>query len=165
MNLRWIYGKIPEIERLQLVTYLVLDPDFWPLRIRCRQEYLLSAVLPLKESSRELIVEVLRALEPYFPDITERWRDRLGVEFGFGRREIVALERLTSAVACSYCCHGDFAGFFENLHYYGTRLAKLQTDTRSVAQAMEAYQELCEPYLHDRVRRMPRWTSFAPPRL
>ena len=108
----------------------------------------MSAVLPLKESSRELIVEVLRALEPYFPDITERWRDRLVEEFGFGRREIVALERLTFPIACSYCCHGDFAGFFENLHYYGTRLAKLQTDTRAVAHAMEAYQELCEPYLH-----------------
>jgi signal transduction histidine kinase len=108
----------------------------------------LSAVLPLKESSREMIVEVLRALEPYFPDVTERWRDRLMQELGFGRREIVALERLTLPVACTYCCHGDFAGFFENLHYYGTRLAKLQTDTRAVAQAMEAYQELCEPYLH-----------------
>ncbi len=108
----------------------------------------MSAVLPLKESSREMIVEVLRALEPYFPDITEQWRDRLTNEFGFGRREVIALERLTFPIACSYCCHGDFAGFFENLHYYGTRLAKLQTDPRAVSQAMEAYQELCERYLH-----------------
>ncbi len=95
-----------------------------------------------------MIVEVLRSLEPYFPDITEKWRDRLNEEFGFGRREIIALERLTFPIACSYCCHGDFGGFFENLHYYGTRLAKLQTDTRAVSQALEVYQELCEPYLH-----------------
>jgi len=34
------------------------------------------AVLPLKESLRESLVEIARALEPYFPDITVHWRQR-----------------------------------------------------------------------------------------
>jgi signal transduction histidine kinase len=37
--------------------------------------------------------------------------------------------------------------FFENLPYFGNRLAKLQTDTRAVARSLELYQTLCEPYL------------------
>jgi len=40
-----------------------------------------SAVLPLKDSSRELIIEVTRALEPYFPDITAKWREKIAQEF------------------------------------------------------------------------------------
>jgi signal transduction histidine kinase len=106
-----------------------------------------SAVPSFKESSRELIVEVVRALEPYFPDITHCWREKLTAEFGFDGRILAALERLTIATGCSYFCHNDFAGFQENLHYFGTRLSKLQVDTRAVARSLELYQSFCEPYL------------------
>ena len=40
----------------------------------------MSTVLLLKESSRELIVEVAKAREPYFPDITLAWREKLAGE-------------------------------------------------------------------------------------
>ena len=39
------------------------------------------------------------------------------------------------------------AAFFENLNYFGTRLAKLQIDTRAVARSLELYHELCEPHI------------------
>jgi len=107
----------------------------------------LTAVPPFKESSRELIVEVARALEPYFPDITNHWRENLAAEFGFDGRILAALERLTLAAGCSYFCHDDFPGFQENLHYFGTRLSKLQVDTRAVARSLELYQSCCDPYL------------------
>jgi len=106
-----------------------------------------TAVPPFKESSRELIVEVARALEPYFPDITHSWREKLIAEFGFDGRVLAALERLTMGTGCSYFCHGDFPGFQENLSYFGTRLAKLQVDTRAVARSFEIYQTSCDPYL------------------
>jgi signal transduction histidine kinase len=105
-------------------------------------------VLPIKQSSQETIAEVVSGLEPYIPDITERWRERMSEEFGFGRRELIALERLTIGSGCTYFCHGDFAGFFENVGYFGARLAKLQVDTRSIARSLELYQELSEPYLN-----------------
>lgn len=107
----------------------------------------MSAVPSFKESSRELIVELAQALEPYFPDITHSWREKLTTEFGFDGRILAALERLTIATGCSYFCHNDFAGFQENLHYFGTRLSKLQVDTRAVARSLELYQSFCEPYL------------------
>jgi signal transduction histidine kinase len=106
-----------------------------------------TAVPPFKESSRELIVEVARALEPYFPDITNHWRDRLIAEFGFDGRTLAALERLTLAAGCSYFCHDDFPGFEENLQYFGTRLSKLQVNTRSVARSLELYLLSCDPYI------------------
>ncbi len=37
--------------------------------------------------------------------------------------------------------------FQENLQYFGTRLSKLQVDTRAVARALELYQSCCEPYI------------------
>ncbi len=107
----------------------------------------MTAVPPFKESSRELIVEVARALEPYFPDITNHWRDRLVAEFGFDGRTLAALERLTLAAGCSYFIHDDFPGFQENLQYFGTRLSKLQVDTRAVARSLELYSLSCDPYL------------------
>lgn len=107
----------------------------------------MTAVPPFKGSSRELIVEVARALEPYFPDITNHWRDRLIAEFGFDGRTLAALERLTLAAGCSYFCHDDFPGFQENLQYFSTRLAKLQVDTRAVARSLELYQLSCDPYV------------------
>ena len=107
----------------------------------------MTAVPPFKESSRELIAEVARALEPYFPDITNRWREQLTAEFGFDGRTLAAIERLTLAAGCSYFCHNDYPGFQENLQYFGTRLSKLQMDTRAVARALELYQSCCEPYI------------------
>lgn len=107
----------------------------------------MTSVPPFKESSRELIVEVARALEPYFPDITHSWREKLVEEFGFDGRVLAALERLTLAAGCSYFCHNDFPGFQENLNYFGTRLSKLQVDTRAVARSLELYQLSCDPYL------------------
>ncbi|HEY5029830.1 MAG TPA: GAF domain-containing sensor histidine kinase [Candidatus Angelobacter sp.] len=107
----------------------------------------MTAVPPFKESSRELIAEVARALEPYFPDITNKWRDQLTSEFGFDGRTLAAVERLTLAAGCSYFCHNDYPGFHENLQYFGTRLSKLQVDTRAVARALELYQSCCEPYI------------------
>jgi signal transduction histidine kinase len=111
------------------------------------QEVPVTAVPPFKESSRELIAEVARALEPYFPDITNKWRDQLTKEFGFDGRTLAAVERLTLAAGCSYFCHNDYPGFHENLQYFGTRLSKLQVDTRAVARALELYQSCCEPYI------------------
>ena len=108
---------------------------------------MVSAMLPLKESSRELIVEVVRALEPYFPDITAAWREKITEEFHFEARALAALERIKIATACSYLCHGDLQGFIENLVYTGTRLAKLKVDTRLVAFSLDVYQSKCEPYL------------------
>src|SRR5258708_12850846 len=111
------------------------------------QEVPVTAVPPFKESSRELIAEVARALEPYFPDITNKWRDQLTREFGFDGRTLAAVERLTLAAGCSYFCHNDYPGFQENLQDLGTRLSKLQVDARAVARALELYQSCCEPYI------------------
>jgi signal transduction histidine kinase len=119
----------------------------WPPSSIKVQEVPVTAVPPFKESSRELIAEVARALEPYFPDITNKWRDQLTKEFGFDGRTLAAVERLTLAAGCSYFCHNDYPGFQENLQYFGTRLSKLQVDTRAVARALELYQSCCEPYI------------------
>jgi len=107
----------------------------------------LASVLSLKDSSRELLVEILGALNPYYTDVSEKWREQIATEFGFGRRELGALERLNLNTANSFFTHGDLPGFFENVDYFGMRLAKLQVDTRAVARSLEMYQELCEPYL------------------
>jgi signal transduction histidine kinase len=117
------------------------------IRLLRAQEASVTAVPPFKESSRELIVEVARALEPYFPDITNAWREKLVAEFGFDGRTLAALERLTLAAGCVYFLHDDFPGFQENLTYFGTRLSKLQVDTRAVARSLELYQLSCDKYL------------------
>jgi signal transduction histidine kinase len=106
-----------------------------------------TAVPPFKESSRELIAEVARALEPYFPDITHQWREQLVAEFGFDGRRLAAVERLTLASAWPYFRHDDFPAFQENLQYFGKRLSKLKVNTRAVARALELYQGCCEPYI------------------
>ena len=107
----------------------------------------MSSVLSIKESSRDLLVEILGALNPYYADVTEKWREQVAAEFGFGRRELGALERLSLNTAHSFFSHGDIPGFFEGVDYFGMRLAKLQVDTRAVARSLEIYQELSEPYL------------------
>jgi signal transduction histidine kinase len=108
---------------------------------------ILSSVLSIKDSSRDLLVEILSALNPYYADVTDKWREQVAAEFGFGRRELGALERLSLSTAHSFFSHGDIPGFFENVDYFGMRLAKLQVDTRAVARSLEVFQELSEPYL------------------
>ena len=107
----------------------------------------MSAVLPLNESSRELIGEIARALEPYFADATAAWRGKVSEEFHFDERALAALERIQLVNAGNYLARNDFQGFIENLAYFGTRLAKLKVDTRLVAFSLKVYQEKCEPYL------------------
>jgi signal transduction histidine kinase len=102
-----------------------------------------SPVLPLNESSRALITEVARALQPQFPAITAVWREQVSREFGFDPRTQAALKRLTLDTGCSYFCQGEFAGFFENVGYFAGRLAKLNVDTRAVDRTLEIYQVLC----------------------
>ena len=60
---------------------------------------------------------------------------------------MAALERLNLATGFALFSQSDFAAFFENLNYFGTRLAKLQIDTRAVARSLELYHELCEPHI------------------
>jgi signal transduction histidine kinase len=106
-----------------------------------------TAVLPLNDRSRGLVLEVASALQPYFPDITANWRERISQECSLDERSLATLERTTVATGSSYFSHGDFTGFFENVTYFGTRLAKLEVDTRVVRRALELYDESCEPYL------------------
>lgn len=107
----------------------------------------MPAVLPFNESSRELIAEIARALEPYFADVTAAWRGKISEEFHFDERALAALERIQIVSAGNYLARGDFQGFVENLAYFGTRLSKLKVDTRLVAFSLKVYQEKCEPYL------------------
>jgi signal transduction histidine kinase len=107
----------------------------------------LSACLVLKESSRALIQEAIRALKPFFPEITAAWRARMFEEFQFDGRAMTALERLNLGTGFSICCQCDFQSFAENLSYFGTRLAKLQVDAGAVARSLELYELFCEPYV------------------
>jgi signal transduction histidine kinase len=107
----------------------------------------LTALLPIKESVRALILEAVATLQPHFPEITAAWRKQMFAEFKFEGRAMAALERLNLGTGFVLFSHSDFSAFFENLHYFGTRLAKLQIDTRAVARALELYQELAAPYL------------------
>src|SRR5947208_4073630 len=111
-----------------------------------------TAVLPLNPRSQELIREAACELQPYFPDITAQWRDRLTQETraderNLDQRSLATLERITLATGASYIAHGDFAGFFEHLSYIGARLSKLDIETRVVRRALEIYERVCEPYL------------------
>ncbi len=104
-------------------------------------------MLPLKESSRDLILEVAATLQPVLHDITETWWEKLAAEFRFEPRVLAALKRLTLANGRSYFAGDDFADFFENVTYHSVRLAKLQVDTRDIARSLELYQTICEPYI------------------
>jgi signal transduction histidine kinase len=109
----------------------------------------LSALLPIKESVRALILEATTALQPHFSEITAAWRKQMFAEFEFEGRAMAALERLNLATGFALFSQSDFGAFFENLNYFGTRLAKLQIDTRAVARSLELYHELCAPYIRD----------------
>lgn len=107
----------------------------------------MSALLPIKESVRALILDATTALQPHFSEITAAWRKQMFAEFEFEGRAMAALERLNLATGFALFSQSDFAAFFENLNYFGTRLAKLQIDTRAVARSLELYHELCEPHI------------------
>jgi len=106
-----------------------------------------TTILPFKENSREWIEEIARELQPYLPDITARFRERLTRETGLDPRALATLERVTLAAGTEFFRHSDFDGFLENLHYCGGRLAKLQVDTRIVRHTLALFEELCGPYL------------------
>jgi signal transduction histidine kinase len=103
-------------------------------------------VIPLKESSRGLIVEVVSKLQSELPSITASWREKLR-SFGMDQETLRVLERLTIGAGSKSIIDRDFSAYSENLNYNSVRLAKLQTDTRLVARSLELYQELCEPHL------------------
>jgi signal transduction histidine kinase len=73
---------------------------------------------------------------------------------------MTALERLNIGTGFGIFCRSDFATFFENLNYFGTRLAKLHVDTRAIARSLELYSQFCEPYL-DRLSPMARAEGIA----
>jgi signal transduction histidine kinase len=105
-------------------------------------------MLPIKPRSRALLAEIALVLQPNLPHITQAWRHRAQDEFAISdERVLTALERLNIAAGSQFFAVGDFDGYFENLHYYGTRLAKLQVDTRDVARSLALEHDIYEPYL------------------
>src|ERR1700694_810833 len=108
---------------------------------------MVSTVLPLQDSARELILEATAALQPHLAEMTAAWRQRMFEEFQFEGRAMVALERLNLGVGFMLFSHSDFAEFNDNLCYYGKRLAKLRVDTRQVARSLEIYQKIASPFL------------------
>ncbi len=107
----------------------------------------MPALLPIAEKHRHSIVELSRDLQPHVAEIAQRWRKSMFDEFQFDGRAMAALERLNLGTGFGIFAHGDFDTFAENLNYYGTRLAKLQIDTRAVARSLELYQEACSQLL------------------
>jgi signal transduction histidine kinase len=107
----------------------------------------MSSLLPMKETSREVVVEVARTLQPWFPEITAAWRQQMFTEFNFDGRAMAALERLTIGTGFSIFSQTDFATFYSNLQHFGERLAKLEVSARAVARSLQIYQELIDPYL------------------
>ena len=101
-------------------------------------------MLPLKDSVRARIAELASGLKPHFAAITAAWRARMFEEFQLDGRAMAALERLTLGTGFALFCQCDFNTFFENLSYYGTRLSKLQVDTRIANRALELFQAICE---------------------
>ena len=110
---------------------------------------MVSTVLPIKESARELILEAANTLQPRFPEMAALWRQRIFEEFNFEERAMLALERLNLGVSFMVMSHADFNEFTENLHYYGRRLAKLRVDTRQVARSLEVYQRIAATFLSE----------------
>ena len=107
----------------------------------------MSPFLPIKESSRELVIEVTRRLQPSFPEITAAWRQKMFGEFDFDGRAMAALERLTIGTGFSIFSQADFVSFYESLQHFGKRLAKLKVSARAVARSLQIYQGLIDSYL------------------
>ncbi len=107
----------------------------------------MSSLLPMKETSREVVVEVTRALQSWFPEITAKWRQQMFAEFDFDGRAMAALERLTIGTGFSIFSQTDFAAFYDSLQHFGDRLAKLKVSARAVARSLEIYQELIDSCL------------------
>ncbi|GAC1650207.1 MAG: hypothetical protein NVS9B15_09680 [Acidobacteriaceae bacterium] len=103
-------------------------------------------MIPLKQSSQALIIDVVTKMHPHFESITRSWREKLS-SFGMDAKSLNTLEKLTPGCGADFIVKRDFSGLFETLHYNSVRLAKLKTDTRLVARSLELFQELCEPYL------------------
>jgi len=101
----------------------------------------------MKESSREVVIEVTRKLQPSFPEITAGWRQRMFAEFDFDGRAMAALERLTIGTGFSIFSQADFASFYNSLQHFGKRLAKLKISARAVARSLQIYQDLIDSYL------------------
>ncbi len=101
----------------------------------------------MKETSREVVVDVTHALQPSFPDITAAWRQKMFAEFSFDGRAMAALERLTIGTGFSIFSQTDFAAFYSSLQHFGRRLAKLKVSARAVARSLQIYQELIDQYL------------------
>ena len=107
----------------------------------------MSALLPINERTRALVLELTRVLNPHLGKIKDSWRMRMFEETQLEGRAMAALERLNLGTGFVLFCHSDYPTFTENLNYYGVRLAKLQVDTRLVARSLELYLEICEPYI------------------
>ncbi len=107
----------------------------------------MSALLPIAENHRRTIEELTRDLQPHVAEIGQRWRFQMFEEFQFDGRAMAALERLNLGTGFGIFSRADFDVFAENLNYFGTRLAKLEIDTRAVARSLELYQELCAPFI------------------
>ena len=101
----------------------------------------------MKETSREVVVEVTRKLHPWFPEITAAWRQQMFAEFSFDGRGMAALERLTIGTGFSIFSQADFASFYNSLQHFGKRLAKLKVSAGAVARSLQIYQELIDSYL------------------
>jgi len=106
-----------------------------------------SPFLPMKETSREVVIEVTRRLQPWFPEITAAWRQKMFGEFNFDGRAMAALERLTIGTGFSIFSQTDFASFYDSLQHFGRRLAKLKVSARAVARSLQIYQELVDTHL------------------
>lgn len=104
-------------------------------------------MLPLKESVRARIAELASGLKAHFAAINAAWRAHMFEEFELDGRAMAALERLTLGTGFTIFCQSDFNTFFENLSYFGTRLSKLQVDTRIANRALELFQGMCEPHI------------------
>ena len=107
----------------------------------------MSPLLPMKESSREVVIEVTRKLQPWFPEITAGWRQKMFAEFDFDGRAMAALERLTIGTGFSIFSQADFVSFYNSLQHFGKRLAKLKISARAVARSLQIYQDLIDSYL------------------
>ncbi|MGE5111175.1 MAG: ATP-binding protein [Acidobacteriaceae bacterium] len=108
---------------------------------------MMPALLPIAEKHRQSILELSQGLQPYVADIAQRWRRQMFDEFQFDGRAMAALERLNLGTGFGIFAQNDFEIFAENLQYFGTRLAKLQIDTRAVARSLELYQETSVPFV------------------